>query len=155
VLYDFNLFLHCPNSAKTGLQLLRRVLLEPVPREPRNKEQRDQGSQAGPASAHAAADPGSGRPHLQHRPLVDSHRQAQGVSRYSSFVVTFVSSPATLSLGPLFSWDHLERDGKKVDMAGKETFNRALTTWARWIDDNVDQSRTRVFFRSVSPEHKW
>jgi hypothetical protein len=55
----------------------------------------------------------------------------------------------------LFSWDHLERDGKKVDMAGEEAFNRALTTWARWIDHNVDQRRTRVFFRSVSPEHKW
>jgi hypothetical protein len=41
-----------------------------------------------------------------------------------------------------------------VEMAGEEAFNRALRTWARWVDRNIDPSRTRVFFRSVSPEHK-
>ncbi|OEL21081.1 Protein trichome birefringence [Dichanthelium oligosanthes] len=51
-------------------------------------------------------------------------------------------------------WDHLERDGKMIEMAGEEAFNRALRTWARWVDSNIDPSRTRVFFRSVSPEHK-
>ncbi|CAL4962653.1 unnamed protein product [Urochloa decumbens] len=56
--------------------------------------------------------------------------------------------------GKLRAWDHLERDGKMVDMAGEEAFNRALRTWARWVDRNIDPSRTRVFFRSVSPEHK-
>ncbi|KAL6615581.1 hypothetical protein ACP70R_037851 [Stipagrostis hirtigluma subsp. patula] len=56
--------------------------------------------------------------------------------------------------GKLRAWDHLERDGKMVEMAGEEAFNRALRTWARWVDHNVDPSRTRVFFRSVSPEHK-
>ncbi|XP_062205235.1 protein trichome birefringence-like 42 [Phragmites australis] len=56
--------------------------------------------------------------------------------------------------GKLRAWDHLERDGKMVDMAGEEAFNRALRTWARWVDHNVDRGRTRVFFRSISPEHK-
>ncbi|PUZ55841.1 hypothetical protein GQ55_5G244500 [Panicum hallii var. hallii] len=56
--------------------------------------------------------------------------------------------------GKLRAWDHLERDGKMVEMAGEEAFNRALRTWARWVDRNIDPSRTRVFFRSVSPEHK-
>lgn len=51
-------------------------------------------------------------------------------------------------------WDHLERNGKLVEMDGEEAFNRALRTWARWVDHNVDPTRTRVFFRSVSPEHK-
>jgi len=41
-----------------------------------------------------------------------------------------------------------------VEMAGEEAFNRALRTWARWVDRNIDPTRTRVFFRSVSPEHK-
>ncbi|GJM93917.1 hypothetical protein PR202_ga10513 [Eleusine coracana subsp. coracana] len=57
--------------------------------------------------------------------------------------------------GKLRAWDHLEKDGKKVEMSGEEAFNRALRTWAKWIDHNVDQGRTRVFFRNVSPEHKW
>ncbi|KAG2590071.1 protein trichome birefringence-like 1 [Panicum virgatum] len=56
--------------------------------------------------------------------------------------------------GKLRAWDHLERDGKTVEMAGEEAFNRALRTWARWVDRNIDPTRTRVFFRSVSPEHK-
>ncbi|KAF8696896.1 hypothetical protein HU200_036538 [Digitaria exilis] len=56
--------------------------------------------------------------------------------------------------GKLRAWDHHERDGKMVEMAGEEAFNRALRTWARWVDSNIDPSRTRVFFRSVSPEHK-
>jgi len=41
-----------------------------------------------------------------------------------------------------------------VQMAGEEAFDGALRTWARWVDYNIDPSRTRVFFRSVSPEHK-
>ena len=41
-----------------------------------------------------------------------------------------------------------------VKMEGEEAFSRALRTWARWVDHNVEQTRTRVFFRSVSPEHK-
>ncbi|KAF0898630.1 hypothetical protein E2562_008207 [Oryza meyeriana var. granulata] len=56
--------------------------------------------------------------------------------------------------GKLRAWDHLERDGKLVEMGGEAAFNMALTTWARWVDHNVDTARTRVFFRSVSPEHK-
>uniref|UniRef100_A0A0E0JL56 Uncharacterized protein n=1 Tax=Oryza punctata TaxID=4537 RepID=A0A0E0JL56_ORYPU len=56
--------------------------------------------------------------------------------------------------GNLRAWDHLERDGKPVEMGGEEAFNRALRTWATWVDENVDSARTRVFFRSISPEHK-
>lgn len=51
-------------------------------------------------------------------------------------------------------WDHLEADGKPVEMGGEEAFNQALGTWASWVDQNVDSARTRVFFRSISPEHK-
>lgn len=51
-------------------------------------------------------------------------------------------------------WDHLERNGKMVEMEGEEAFNIALRAWAKWVDHSIDPSRTRVFFRSVSPEHK-
>lgn len=32
-------------------------------------------------------------------------------------------------------------------------FRKALTTWAAWIDRNVDPGKTRVFFRTSSPSH--
>ncbi|KAJ1284304.1 hypothetical protein BS78_03G194100 [Paspalum vaginatum] len=69
-------------------------------------------------------------------------------------VIVFNTGHWWTHTGKLKAWDHLERDGKMVEMAGEAAFNRALRTWARWIDQNIDPSRTRVFFRSVSPEHK-
>ncbi|XP_047057155.1 protein trichome birefringence-like 28 [Lolium rigidum] len=56
--------------------------------------------------------------------------------------------------GKLRAWDHLERNGVHVEMEGEEAFNRALRTWAKWVDHNIDPTRTKVFFRSISPEHK-
>ncbi|GJN38538.1 hypothetical protein PR202_gb27591 [Eleusine coracana subsp. coracana] len=32
-------------------------------------------------------------------------------------------------------------------------FSKGLATWARWMDANVDPSRTRVFFQGISPSH--
>jgi hypothetical protein len=34
-----------------------------------------------------------------------------------------------------------------------EAYKRALTTWARWIDKNIDGNRTQVFFRGYSVTH--
>ncbi|GMH31125.1 hypothetical protein Nepgr_032968 [Nepenthes gracilis] len=34
-----------------------------------------------------------------------------------------------------------------------EAYKKALTTWARWVDRNIDGKRTRVFFRGYSPTH--
>lgn len=36
----------------------------------------------------------------------------------------------------------------------ESAFNMGIRTWANWIDRNVDISKTTVFFRSISPEHK-
>ncbi|OMO75677.1 hypothetical protein CCACVL1_16100 [Corchorus capsularis] len=35
----------------------------------------------------------------------------------------------------------------------KEAFRKALITWARWIDTNIDPVRTLVFFRGFSASH--
>ncbi|XP_052175819.1 protein trichome birefringence-like [Diospyros lotus] len=34
-----------------------------------------------------------------------------------------------------------------------EAYRRALTTWGRWVDANVNPSKTQVFFRGYSPSH--
>nr|DAD42185.1 TPA_asm: hypothetical protein HUJ06_000415 [Nelumbo nucifera] len=34
-----------------------------------------------------------------------------------------------------------------------EAFRKALTTWARWVDANIDPSNTMVFFRGYSASH--
>lgn len=32
-------------------------------------------------------------------------------------------------------------------------YQKGLTTWAKWVDLNLDPHKTRVFFRSMSPRH--
>lgn len=34
-----------------------------------------------------------------------------------------------------------------------EAFRKALTTWARWVDANVNPSKSFVFFRGYSASH--
>ncbi|GJM92667.1 hypothetical protein PR202_ga09158 [Eleusine coracana subsp. coracana] len=34
-----------------------------------------------------------------------------------------------------------------------EAYRKVLTTWAGWVNDNVDPARTQVFFMSMSPLH--
>ncbi|XP_039006678.1 protein trichome birefringence-like 2 [Hibiscus syriacus] len=36
-----------------------------------------------------------------------------------------------------------------------KAYQKALTTWSRWVDSNVDSSRTQVFFRGYSVAHFW
>lgn len=39
-------------------------------------------------------------------------------------------------------------------METKSAFEIAMKTWAKWVDENVDSNKSKVFFRSISPEHK-
>lgn len=39
------------------------------------------------------------------------------------------------------------------DMDRLDAFFMGLTTWAKWVDLNVDPSKTRVFFQGISPTH--
>lgn len=32
-------------------------------------------------------------------------------------------------------------------------YQKGLTTWAKWVDLNLDPRKTRVIFRSMSPRH--
>uniref|UniRef100_A0A6N2KBW0 Uncharacterized protein n=1 Tax=Salix viminalis TaxID=40686 RepID=A0A6N2KBW0_SALVM len=51
-------------------------------------------------------------------------------------------------------WDYIQ-EGKTLykDMNRLIAFYKGLTTWARWVNRNVDPSRTKVFFQDISPTH--
>ncbi|XAR58902.1 hypothetical protein NMG60_11014475 [Bertholletia excelsa] len=56
--------------------------------------------------------------------------------------------------GSLQGWDYLEWGGSYYpDMDRLTAFERGMGTWAKWVDDNIDHSRTRIFFLSISPTH--
>jgi hypothetical protein len=51
-------------------------------------------------------------------------------------------------------WDYMGESGRYYeDMDRTVAFQRGLTTWANWVDLNLDQAKTRVFFQSMSPTH--
>lgn len=54
----------------------------------------------------------------------------------------------------LYRWDFIQV-GKHLykDMDRLVAYNIALKTWAKWVDDNVDSAKTKVFFQGVSPDH--
>ena len=39
------------------------------------------------------------------------------------------------------------------DMNRLIAYYKGLTTWSRWINLNVDASKTKVFFLGISPTH--
>lgn len=61
--------------------------------------------------------------------------------------------------GVMFSWWFFREDyyqeGNHVHARLKvlEAYKRALYTWARWVDKNVDANRTQVIFRGYSATH--
>uniref|UniRef100_A0A7N2KZ31 Trichome birefringence-like N-terminal domain-containing protein n=2 Tax=Quercus lobata TaxID=97700 RepID=A0A7N2KZ31_QUELO len=59
--------------------------------------------------------------------------------------------------GKIKEFDFFQYRKKVVEVDKIETglaFEMAMKTWARWIDKTVDINNTKVFFRSISPEHK-
>uniref|UniRef100_A0A453F4V2 Trichome birefringence-like C-terminal domain-containing protein n=1 Tax=Aegilops tauschii subsp. strangulata TaxID=200361 RepID=A0A453F4V2_AEGTS len=51
-------------------------------------------------------------------------------------------------------WDYVQ-DGAHVmkDMDRLTAFSKGMSTWARWVDSNVDTSKTKVYFQGISPTH--
>ncbi|ESQ45050.1 hypothetical protein EUTSA_v10010451mg [Eutrema salsugineum] len=50
------------------------------------------------------------------------------------------------------SWDYY-KDGNEVlnSMDPMVAYERGLTTWAKWVEINLDPSKTKVIFRTISP----
>lgn len=52
------------------------------------------------------------------------------------------------------SWDfYMEGNSVFTRMNPMVAYQKGLTTWAKWVDLNLDPRKTRVIFRSVSPRH--
>uniref|UniRef100_A0AAN0LI60 Terpene synthase n=1 Tax=Syringa oblata TaxID=178762 RepID=A0AAN0LI60_9LAMI len=51
-------------------------------------------------------------------------------------------------------WDYIQV-GQQLyqDMDRVVAFEKALTTWAKWVDTNIDPAKTKVFFQGISPSH--
>ncbi|CAN4105040.1 unnamed protein product [Withania somnifera] len=57
--------------------------------------------------------------------------------------------------GKFKAWDLFECKGQLVDELKLESaFEVAMRNWENWMDQNVNLTKTTVFFRSISPEHK-
>ncbi|XP_076924944.1 protein trichome birefringence-like 41 [Bidens hawaiensis] len=56
--------------------------------------------------------------------------------------------------GPTQPFDFIQ-DGDKVykDMDRLVAFGKAIDTWGRWVDDNIDPLKSKVFFQGISPTH--
>lgn len=51
-------------------------------------------------------------------------------------------------------WDYIQVGNKLYkDMNRLIAYYKGLTTWARWINLNVNPSKTKVFFVGISPSH--
>ncbi|MCD7464520.1 Protein trichome birefringence-like 41 [Datura stramonium] len=51
-------------------------------------------------------------------------------------------------------WDYIEIDGQYYkDMDRVIAFERALFTWVKWINININPAKTMVFFQGISPSH--
>nr|XP_011464795.1 PREDICTED: protein trichome birefringence-like 43 [Fragaria vesca subsp. vesca] len=60
-----------------------------------------------------------------------------------------------LHTGRKQAWDLIEEGGKIIgkDMDRLVAYEKALNTWATWVDSHVDPAKTKVFFQGVSPDH--
>ncbi|CAI9764682.1 unnamed protein product [Fraxinus pennsylvanica] len=56
--------------------------------------------------------------------------------------------------GPKQPWDYIEENGKILkDMDRMVAFRKALMTWGKWVESNVNPNKTKVFFQGISPSH--
>lgn len=78
----------------------------------------------------------------------DHHYSGLGLS------ICISMSYIQLWLFNLCRWDFIQ-DGDNLheDMDRLVAYEKALKTWARWVDKNVDPTKTKVFYQSISPTH--
>ncbi|URE10598.1 hypothetical protein MUK42_23368 [Musa troglodytarum] len=69
-------------------------------------------------------------------------------------VLVFDSAHWWTHSGKWSSWDYFKEGARLfTNLNPMVAYEKGLTTWAKWVDLNLDPRRTRVIFRSVSPRH--
>ncbi|XP_057432603.1 protein trichome birefringence-like 43 [Lotus japonicus] len=70
-------------------------------------------------------------------------------------VLIFDSWHWWLHTGRKQAWDFIQEGNKPLikDTDRLVLYEKALNTWAKWVDQNVDPTKTRVLFQGVSPDH--
>nr|AFK49604.1 unknown [Lotus japonicus] len=70
-------------------------------------------------------------------------------------VLIFDSWHWWLHTGRKQAWDFIQEGNKPLvgDMNRLVVYEKALNTWAKWVNANIDPTKTRVLFQGVSPDH--
>ncbi|KAH9745814.1 protein trichome birefringence-like 43 [Citrus sinensis] len=69
-------------------------------------------------------------------------------------VLIFDSWHWWLHTGRKQPWDIIQdMNNTYKDMNRLVAYSKALNTWAKWVNSNVDNSKTKVIFRGISPDH--
>ncbi|KAL2483554.1 Protein trichome birefringence-like 38 [Forsythia ovata] len=71
-------------------------------------------------------------------------------------ILIFNSYHWWLHTGRLQTWDYYQIGNNTIkdkDMDRMEAYKTALTTWANWVDSNIDTTNTKVFFQGISTVH--
>ncbi|KAK1285854.1 hypothetical protein QJS10_CPB20g01979 [Acorus calamus] len=51
-------------------------------------------------------------------------------------------------------WNYIQIGNQKFkDMDQLDAFSKGMSTWAKWVDTNIDPAKTKVFFQGISPIH--
>jgi len=103
-------------------------------------------------------------PRLQHRSLVDSWKDSERVSKIL-FPNCRQSHCFAISLSvsqSIADFDHPSSIRKNYykengvvypQFDAAEAFKRAMRTWGKWIDENIDHRKSLVFYRGYSAAH--
>lgn len=71
-----------------------------------------------------------------------------------SEILIFSSYHWWIHTGHLQTWDYFQVGDKVVkEMDHMEAYKIALSTWAKWVDSNIDPTKTQVFFQGISAVH--
>ncbi|KAK1284941.1 hypothetical protein QJS10_CPB20g01983 [Acorus calamus] len=69
-------------------------------------------------------------------------------------VLIFNSWHWWIRAGQFQPWNYMQIGNQKFkDMDRLDAFSKGMSTWAKWVDTNIDPAKTKVFFQGISPIH--